>query len=683
MIMSPDMQQGRSLLKLFDLLFDQAPLMVDGFDKEGRCILWNQECVRVFGWSAEEIKAHPHPLALFYPEEEQYKDVLEGIASADGEMFREWYPSTRDGKQLTTMWANIPLPSGDMLCIGHDLTELRRAENQQRLAASVFASSYAGIIITDADNRICDVNPAFTRLTGYSRTEVIGQSPLMLDSGSHSRSHYTRIWRHLIKHGGWRGELWGRRRNGEIYPQHLSMSLVRDAREQVLNCTIIFSDITELKRHENELKYQATHDALTRLPNRQYFSQHLERALDRARRHNGLLAVCYLDLDGFKPINDRFGHAAGDDVLVAITRRLQGVIRDSDLLARLGGDEFAVLLADLHDHGECLQAVQRMQQTLTQPIAIGECLACITVSIGITLYPQDNANADTLLRHADQAMYRAKNSGKNRYQLFDPSLGLPERRHQQRVEAALANDELTLHYQPRIDLASGDLLGFEALLRWPQPPHGLVMPVDILPMVQDPQLVSSLGEWVIERVLRQLRQWQQLGVSPRVSFNISLQHLSQPDFGERLEGILSRYPELSPTRLELEFRCEDSADGAAPVANSLAHCRTLGLSLAMDNFGAGHSSLAQLLELPIDTLKIDRCFIKGLLSDERNVVVVEGVMQIARRLGLTVVAEGAESPAHCRRLQQLGCYRAQGYGIAAPMPAERALQWMQQYQSPG
>lgn len=678
MDMRTDPQPGRSLLKLFDGLFDQAPLLVDGFDKEGRCILWNQECAKVFGWSAEEVMAHPNPLALFYPHERQYRDVVEGLASRNGEMFREWHPFTRDGRQLTTMWANIPLPNGDMLCIGHDLTEQRQAENQQRLAARVFESSYAGIMITDADNRICDVNPAFTRITGYSRAEAIGQDPSMLDSGRHDRSLYARIWRHLVKRDGWKGELWGRRKNGEVYPQHLSISVVRDAGGQVLHYVVIFSDITQLKRHEDELKYLARHDALTKVPNRLHFSDRLEVALERARQENGMLAVCYLDLDGFKPINDRFGHAAGDEVLIEVSERLHHVIRASDLLARLGGDEFAVLLSDLHDTGECLQVIERMQKALTRPFAIGDSMARISASIGVTLFPHDDVDAEILLRHADQAMYRAKHGGKNGYHIFDPTQGLPERRNQQRIEFALKNDEFVLHYQPKVDLSTGETQGFEALLRWHHPRHGLLMPVDILPMLLDTRLECALGEWVIDRVLRQIAQWQRHGRSPRVSFNISPNHLALPEFSQRLQAALERYPRVPVALLELEFRDGGAMENIATLARSLAHCRELGLSVALDDFGTGCSSLSHLRDLPIDTIKVDKCFVDGLLEEERDAMLMEGIIQIARTLGFTVIAEGAESEAHCQRLRQLGCSLVQGYGIAHPMPADRVLLWLSQ-----
>ncbi|EPC02162.1 hypothetical protein L861_15745 [Litchfieldella anticariensis FP35 = DSM 16096] len=277
---------SQQILNLIDEIFDFAPIMIDGFNREGQCILWNKECERVFGWSAEEIKSHPVPLSVFYPDKEQYQDVISGFSGGSGSIFREWRPRTRDGKQLVAIWANVALPNGDMICIGHDITEQKMAENQRRLTASVFEASYEGIMITDANNRICDVNPAFTRITGYVKDDVIGYAPSLLSSGQHDRSFYTSIWKALSEKDSWKGEVWNRRKNGEIYPQLLSISVVRDSQEKILHYVAVFSDITNLKNHEAELKYLAHHDALTKVPNRLLFAEYLEKALASARKEN-------------------------------------------------------------------------------------------------------------------------------------------------------------------------------------------------------------------------------------------------------------------------------------------------------------------------------------------------------------------------------------------------------------
>ncbi len=407
------------ILALIERLFGHAPLMIDGFDRDGRCILWNHQCERVFGWTAKEVMEHGDPLALFYPDAAEYQAVVTEMTSSGGSMFQEWAPKTRDGRRLTTLWANVALPSGDMLCFGHDITAQRQAEHQQRLAASVFESSDDAIMITDAELRIRDTNGAFTRITGYAKDEMLGQTPDRL-AAAPDDDGCSVIRRHLSDQDSWKGEVIGRRRNGEQYPLRLSITVVRDERDRVCHYVATFSDVTHLKRHQEELHRLARHDALTELPNRRHFAERLEDALPQARRNQALLAVGYLDLDGFKPINDRLGHAAGDRLLVIVGERLRHALRAEDLLARLGGDEFVLLLNELHDAEECRQVVERLRQVIRRPVTLDGLTVQVSCSIGITLYPQDDAEAETLLRHADEAMYRAKRSGKNRCCLFDP-----------------------------------------------------------------------------------------------------------------------------------------------------------------------------------------------------------------------------------------------------------------------
>ena len=667
------------ILALVERLFGHAPIMIDGFDEQGHCILWNHQCERVFGWTADEVMKHPDPLALFYPDPAEYQAVVTGLSSSDGSQFQEWTPTTREGQRLTTLWANVALPCGGMICIGHDITEQRQAENQRRLAASVFASSSDAIMITDAERRICDTNAAFTRITGYARQDVLGLTPAMLGTAQHDPETYEAICRHLDTEGCWKGEILGYRRNGEAYPLMLSASVVRDDQGRALHYVATFSDITHLKRHQDELHHLARHDVLTELPNRRHFAEHLTDALPRARRDDTLLAVCFLDLDGFKPINDRLGHAAGDQVLITISQRLREAIRAGDVLARLGGDEFALLLTDLEDREECLRIVERVRYLIARPIPLDDALVRISTSIGITLFPQDDAEAGILLRHADQAMYCAKRGGKNRYALFNPEEredSLPGRRRLDRLEQALRDDEFRLHYQPRVDLHSGEVCGLEALIRWEHPEHGLLAPDEFLPQLLGSRLEAPLGEWVIERVLHQLADWQHQGLALRISFNASANDLALPEFCDRLTAALARYPGLDRRLLEVEFQESAAVADIDAITHTLQHCRHSGLRIALDDFGTGYSSLAHLRELPIDTLKIDKRFVGAILEDERDAALVQSIIQIGARLGLDVIAEGAESPAHCQRLLALGASQAQGYAIAHPMPAERIPPWL-------
>ncbi|MFH0935059.1 MAG: diguanylate cyclase, partial [Pseudomonadota bacterium] len=395
------------------------------------------------------------------------------------------------------------LENGDILWDGiqYDVTDRRKAEEALRITASVFDSSREAIVITDADNDIIDVNPAFSRITGYSRDEVLGRNPRLLSSGRQDKAFYQTMWATLKQDRAWRGEIWNRRKSGEIYAELLSVSAICDDAGRVQRYVGVFSDITYFKDHEAELSHVANYDALTGVPNRRLLGDRMGQAILHAQRNGSMLAVCYIDLDGFKSVNDQYGHETGDLLLVAITRRLQEVLRAGDTLARLGGDEFVVLFNDLAQEVECLQVLERMVQTIALPIQIDGHQLTVSASIGVTFYPSDEEDGDTLLRHADQAMYAAKQSGKNRYHLYDPV-------HDQRVRSmhesrrrilqGLRAGEFELYYQPLLEFATGDIVGVEALIRWHHPERGLLLPGKFLPDVENSELEVRLGNWVMD-----------------------------------------------------------------------------------------------------------------------------------------------------------------------------------------
>ncbi|WP_344965287.1 sensor domain-containing protein [Oceanisphaera sediminis] len=671
---------SRRFLSRLKGMFDHVPIPINGFDSAGRCILWNHECERIFGWSFDELKQHAAPLNLFYPDPEQRRQVIATFTSLNSSVFREWRPLNRKGDVLTMLWANIMLPNGHMLCVGQDISTQKDIEAQQRLATSVFESSYEGIMVTDADNRITHVNPAFTRITGYLPEDVIGGSPELLQAQDHDDDFYAELCRHLDAREHWQGELWSRRKNGESYPLLLAVSVVCDDADRVLHHVIIFSDITHLKQHEAELKHQACHDALTRIPNRLLFGELLERSIAGARRNEGRLAVCYLDLDGFKQVNDSLGHAAGDRLLIEISRRLGQITRSCDALARLGGDEFALLFTGLHNDLECDEILDRVLAVIHEPMELDGQQVRVSASIGVALSPQDADDAELLLRYADQAMYQAKKQGKNTYVFFDAELHQQEYHRQQQfalLSAAFKRNEFLLYYQPRVDLLSKRMIGVEALLRWRHPQRGIVAPADFLPLIIGSELEFEVGLWVIERVLAQMTAWVAQGLEFRVSFNVSTGQLMHADFIDALGRLLARYPQVSPSLLDLEF--QEAAvladiDGLIPV---LQRCRLLGLGILFDNFGTGYASLSHLNRLPVDTLKIDRSFVGDLLSQGHDVGMVESVIQLAAVLRMSVIADGMEVSAQGERLQQLGCQYVQGYGISLPMPAEQIEDWLQ------
>ncbi len=561
----------------------------------------------------------------------------------------------------------------------------QKAEAELKLHATAFLNAHEGITLTDAERRIVDVNPAFTRITGFERSEVIGRNPRVLKSGRHDHAFYQEMWSDLAKHGTWRGEIWNRNKYGEVYPELLSISSVHDAQGQLTNYVAIFSDISRLKEQERQLTQMAYYDPLTNLPNRSLLADRMQQALAQTRRaRHALLAVCYLDLDGFKPINDNFGHEMGDRVLVEIAERLQANLRTGDTVARLGGDEFVVLMLNLNGLEHCHQVLQRLQSTLSMPLKCLPQADAVSASIGVTVYPNDDSDVDTLLRHADQAMYQAKQANKGCYHLFDPAQDQDVRTRQdslKRIADALRLGELTLYYQPKVNMRSGVVVGAEALIRWQHPERGLLAPGDFLPLIDDHELIVDVGQWVIDRALDQMVEWQQQGLWLDVSVNVASRQLEHPDFLRRLRASLSRHPDLE-SRLELEILETATLRDIAQVSHVIADCQALGVNVAIDDFGTGYSSLTYLKRLPAQTIKIDRSFVGEMVNDHNNLVIVQGVLGLARSFMRTAVAEGVESVDHGRMLLQLGCDLGQGYGIARPMPAQAVASWVAQWQWP-
>ncbi len=559
-----------------------------------------------------------------------------------------------------------------------DISGRKRNEEKLRLAANVFSSSYEAIVVTDAENRIIDVNPAFVRITGYTREEALGKTPSLLRSGRHDTDFYRKMWAALTETDHWQGEIWNRRKSGEEYAEILSISRVKDDSGMLSHYVAVFVDISRLKRHEEELNRIAHFDPLTGAPNRRLLDERLRQAIARARRSDRPLAVCVLDLDEFKPINDRYGHEIGDRVLVTTVQRLSTMLRGTDTVARLGGDEFVLLLEDVAN----TKVLERILLAVSAPIQIGTETVSVSVSIGATLFPEDDADSDTLLRHADQAMYRAKQQGRNCIQMFDPDIEVElvnRRQRHARLDQALQAREFILHYQPQVDMATGGIVGTEALIRWLHPEEGLLPPASFLPYIEGTTLESALGEWVIGTALSQIQAWEHAGHPLSASVNIGANHLLQPDFPERLEQLLARHPEVPPNRLELEILESTAIDDMETALEALRTCRALGVRLALDDFGTGYASLKYFRQLPVDRLKIDRSFVLDMLDDAEDRAIVQSVIQLAEAFGREVIAEGVETPEHAAALRALGCRLGQGYGIARPMPAEHIVGWLSWY----
>jgi diguanylate cyclase (GGDEF)-like protein/PAS domain S-box-containing protein len=664
-------------------------------DHEGRVVFMNPVAERLTGWLLAEAKGRSI-LQVFPTVDERTRQETEcpvGQVLREGRAVRlanHTLLVARDGQERPIADSAAPIRAADGRIFGavlvfRDQTEERRTLEKLRLAASVYEHSLNGVMITDAHRRIIAVNPAFTRITGYTPEEVMGKKPRVLSSGRHDAGFYAAMWAQVRATGQWLGEIWNRRKEGAIYPEELAIIAVKDEEGEVTHYIGIFRDLTQVKVQEEQLRHLAHHDPLTGLPNRALLADRLKVALSQVERSGRRLAVCYLDLDGFKPINDSFGHATGDRLLVEIGQRLAASVRGGDTVARLGGDEFVLLLTELADEVECLTVLTRLLEAVARPVAVEGLVLNVTASVGVTLYPNDGVDADTLLRHADQALYAAKEAGRNRIHLFDPQRDSEARSRRallQRLAVALAQGEFVLHYQPKVDLRQGRVIGVEALIRWQHPERGLVPPAEFLPLLEGSDLEVSVGEWVIEAALSQMARWRERGLDLPVAVNIAPRHLAREDFGERLRRLLARHPPLPPGHLQLEVVESAALADIEHVARLIETCRQLGVTFALDDFGTGYSSLTYLRRLPADLVKIDQSFVRDLLIDQNDLAIVQGIIGLTEAFGMTVLAEGVETEAHARALLDLGCGLGQGYGIARPMPAEALPEWYAQWRPP-
>jgi diguanylate cyclase (GGDEF)-like protein/PAS domain S-box-containing protein len=667
-----------------------APVGIFRLDTLGQCIYVNEHWLNICGLSEQQALGagwlqSVHALDRSRVEQQWQRAMQERTKYAD-----EFRYERGDGKLVWVLARIAPelvSGNGNFGYVGTltEISNLKEAESQLRLAASVFSNTQDGIVVTNRNNLIVDINPAFTSITGYERSEVLGKNPWILSSGRHNEEFYAEMWRELSERGSWRGEIWNRRKSGEDYAELLSVSAVKGDDGELIHYVGVFSDITRFKRYEAELSRMAHFDPLTALPNRRLLADRLTHAIARSRRSGTLLAVCYLDLDGFKPVNDRFGHEAGDRLLLSVAFNLQEALRADDTVARLGGDEFVLLLNGIVAREECDIALQRVLDVVANT-QLDDVPLSVSASIGVTLFPSDDSDADALLRHADQAMYLAKEAGRNRYHVFDPVHDKQLRAQREaldRLSQALEAQEFCLYYQPKVNLLSGEVIGAEALIRWRHPERGLTAPGEFLPLLEGTELEVQVGEWVIETALSQIEAWKAQGIRLSVSANVSPEHLRHPDFIANLARALARHPDVVPGDFELEI-LESAAIGDIENASRILMAgAALGVRFALDDFGTGYSSLTYFRRLPIAVLKIDQTFVRDMLHDPDDLGIVDSVVRLADTFDRTTIAEGVETMEHGAMLLLLGCHLAQGYGIARPMPADDIPAWLQQWAQEG
>jgi diguanylate cyclase (GGDEF)-like protein/PAS domain S-box-containing protein len=672
--------ESRELLQLF---IDHAPAALAMLDRDMRYLAASRRWIQDFRLGDTSVigRSHYEVFGLI-PEHwrEQHRRALAGetvhceedrLARPDGSAHwvrRELHP-----------WRTAAGAVGGILIFSEDITERVQAREQLELAASVFTNAREGITITDPTGAILDVNQMFTQITGYSREEVLGLNPRILKSGRQGEEFYRDLWRALRENGQWSGELWNKAKDGRIYPEMLTISAVYDAVGKVKHYVAIFSDVSSTKEHQQHMERAAHYDALTNLPNHTLLVDRLKQAMAQARRRKQVLTVACLDLDDFRRVNERCGHDAGDNLLMALARRMKYIVREADTLARVGSDKFVAVLLDVGETKSAYSLLDRLLAAASEPEPFGERGIPVSASMGAVFYPQtQEVDAGHLLRQAEQAMYQAKLAGKNRRHIFDPGQDAVARSSQEEIEQigrALEAEEMVLHYQPRVDMGTGSLVGAEALIRWKHPTRGVLPPGAFLPAIENHVLIDKLGEWVIDHALSQHEAWSDAGLEIPVSVNIAAHQLQSPEFAGRLRALLAAHPRVNPSFLELEILESSALQDVAQVSSVLAECREIGVSISLDDFGTGYSSLTWLRRLPVNILKIDQSFVRDMLDNAEDMSILEGVLGLARGLDRTAVAEGVETIEHGRLLLQLGCVYGQGYGIAWPMPPDALPGW--------
>lgn len=674
-----------------DAILDNAPIEVFLKDREGRYVVVNKQFEKLFGVKNEDLMGLL-PADIVDPElaASTRDHDLSVLNSGKAESRQEIIKLVNGNQSRTLLTTKFPVFNGDgevdgLGAIASDITanistkERLRHSEANLIEAQRVAKVGSWYLDTETNEVVWskelykvygfDSNyppPPYTEHSKLFTPESWNLLSTSLSNTFESSTPYE-LELETVKDDGSHGWMWAR---GEV---------VFDAMGNAIGIQGIAQDITERKRAEVKLKRIAHYDLLTNLPNRVLLADRLSQAMVQCQRRNKSLAVAYLDLDGFKAVNDTYGHDVGDKLLTTVSQRMKEALREGDTLARIGGDEFIAVLVDLDNTEDKKPVLKRLLKATAEPVAVGDAAMKVSVSIGVTLYPQDGVDADQLIRHADQAMYVAKQAGKNRYHLFDTAQDNAitiQRQSIGDVRSALDRREFVLYYQPKVNMNTGEVIGVEALIRWQHPTRGLVPPLEFLPAIEGHAISLKLGEWVIDTALTQISQWLNMGVNLPISVNISAYQLQQANFTTRLTALLAAHSEVNPHSLELEILETSVLNDITQVSATMAACHELGVRFALDDFGTGYSSLTHLRRLPAYLIKIDQSFVRDMLEDADDLAIVEGVVGLAKTFKREVIAEGVETIAHGVALLQLGCELAQGYGIARPMPAGDIPEWV-------
>lgn len=677
-----DMTETRSReqeLRKLSRALEQNPAAVVITDIKGIIEYINPKAEEVSGYSLEEVEGkQPNIFSSGDISPINYGEMWEQMLA--GKAWQGTFLNRRKNGQLYWEAATISAVrnlQGEIthfVAVKEDITERRSTEEQLRLNAAVFETTNEGIMITSPDAKIISVNPAFTEITGYSSAEVIGKTPQVFQSGRQNKTFYSDMWKTLERNDSWSGEVWNKRRNGDVYPQWLSIAAVRNSDAELEQYVAVFSDMTKRKADEEKIRLQANFDALTGLPNRIMLKHEIQRVLQYCKEQQSVCALLFIDLDRFKAVNDTLGHSVGDEMLQQVSQRLTSVIRNDDLLARFGGDEFVIVLPNIAAPEAAIQTADRAIEALRPPFQLANRTLYIGASVGISCYPSDAENGEAMLRHADMAMYLAKDNGRNQHQFFNTEMRDRVRSRtdmEHSMRHAIEHEEFELYYQPIYNCITHKVTAAEALIRWHHPEHGLISPAEFIPLAEDTGLIQPIGLWVFRQACEQLRTWKDLGIDNlAVSVNVSSsqRHMG---FNAQVAAEIINTTGADPTNIIFEITESMFLESSTEAISWLNQLKALGAKLAIDDFGTGYSSLSYLKQFPIDKLKIDRAFIRDLPDNAEDASLVNAITAMSKSLGLELIAEGVETTEQFKYLNQLGCQNIQGFLFSKPVPAEK------------
>jgi diguanylate cyclase (GGDEF)-like protein/PAS domain S-box-containing protein len=640
-------------------------------------LTWTDEIYRIFGIKPQEFGA-------------TYEASLSSVHPDDRESVRNAVNEAVDQKKDYGIEHRVVRPDGSerivhergkvfyddngkplrMIGIIYDITERKKAEEKLRMAAKVIENTSEGVVVTDSNAIIQSVNPAITEITGYSEEEVIGKRPNVWKSNRHEKEFYKNLWASLLKKGRWAGEIWNRRKNGEAFPARQIISAIKDAEGRTIQYVSVMHDMTEIKNIQREAEHRAYHDALTELPNRLLFFDRLDQTIQRAKRDGRIFGVLCVNVDNFKNINDSMGHVAGDALLKQVAARLSGCTPE---ISRLGGDEFAIILDNIDLEQEAGITALKIKESFSEPFIHNDEELFISVSIGIALYPSDGNSAEEILKNADMAMSHIKKRGKDNLSYFTESLNEKAQKRarlEKSLRRAISKDEFVVYYQPKVDIQSGKITGMEALVRWEQPDGKLVPPGDFIPVAEKTGLILPIGEIVMRKACRQTFKWQKNYNPPlRVSVNLSVRQFQNKSIIGVVKSILQETG-LSPSLLELEITESMVMTDMETAIETMSAFSKMGIQISIDDFGTGYSSLGYLKRFPINSLKIDRSFVRDIPGDSDSAAIASAIISMSKSLNLKVIAEGVETMEQLEFLRERGCDEMQGYLFSKPLPGD-------------